>query len=125
MTTQMRGLRNFAAEVETFVREKCSPQESGSSAPEPGLNRTTQSASSAAASSSAVRAPVHIQTPEPPRVAPPDVPTRAAVFNTIQSDVRAGTIRVEISDPDQWSPSDVAILQNQGKTGSRNWKLDL
>ena len=35
------------------------------------------------------------------------------VFSTVQSNVQAGAIRVEISNPDQWSPGDVAILQNQ------------
>ena len=38
----------------------------------------------------------------------------ATVFGTLQRDVRASAIRVgEINGPDQWSPGDVGILQNQ------------
>ena len=123
MTSQMRCLENFAAEVENFVREKCSPQESGGTASEPSYtpgrervsvsNEATQSTSSAGASGSTARAPAYIQTPVPPTIAPPSVPTSATHSSTIQSDVRAGAIRVEISDPEQWSSGDVAILQNQ------------
>ena len=63
------------------------------------------------------------QVSEPPRVAAPEIPTSTpqsdarpvstTIFSTIQTDVRAGTIRVEISDPEQWSSGDVAILKNQ------------
>ena len=35
------------------------------------------------------------------------------VLSTVQVSARAGAIRVEISNPDQWQPGDVAILQNQ------------
>ena len=41
------------------------------------------------------------------------LPQLATIFSTIQNDVRAGAIRVEISDRERWSPGDVAILQNQ------------
>ena len=43
----------------------------------------------------------------------PATQTSPAVFSTIQSDVRAPALRVEICDPNQWSPGDVAILHNQ------------
>ena len=54
-----------------------------------------------------------IQITEPPTIAPPANPTSTTHFSTVQSDVRAGAIRVEISDPEQLSPGEVAILQNQ------------
>ena len=38
-------------------------------------------------------------------------PTSTTIFSTVQSDVRARAIRVELSDPDKWSPGDVAVLQ--------------
>ena len=56
----------------------------------------------AAASSSSTRPPAYTQ-----------IPTSSTHFSTVQSDARAGAIRVEISDPEQWSSGDVAILKNQ------------
>ena len=53
-----------------------------------------------------------MQVPQPPTIAPPR-PTSATHFSTVECHVRAGAIRIEISDPDQWSPGDVAILKNQ------------
>ena len=62
VTSRMKDLRNFAAEVATFVRETCSSQKSGAAASEPSYtqghhgvsvsNRVTQSASSGGASGS-------------------------------------------------------------------------
>ena len=40
-------------------------------------------------------------------------PHRATHFGTVRSEVRAGAIRIDISDPEQWSPGDTAILRNQ------------
>ena len=112
MTGIERLLRNFATEVETYVREKRSPQGSGAAAPESsyrqGHGETTTAAASAASSSTA-QAPTHMHVPEAPGIA--DVPTSATVFSTVQSNVRAGAIRVEISDPEQWSPGHV--IQSQ------------
>ena len=42
-----------------------------------------------------------LQIPDPPEFSPPNVSQSATNFITIQSDVRAGAIRVEISDPEQ------------------------
>ena len=67
----------------------------------------------AAASSSSTRPPAYIQIPEPPSILPPGVPTSPTHLSTVQTDARAGAIRVEISDPEQWSSGDVAILKNQ------------
>ena len=44
----------------------------------------------------------------------PATPTRAKPSSApSKSDVRTGAIRAEISVPGQWSPEDVAVLQNQ------------
>ena len=103
MTSRMKDLRDFVAVVETFVREKCSSQESGAATSEPSCtqghqevsvsNRAMQSASSAGASGSIAGTPAYIQAPEPPTIAPPSVPTGTSHFSTIQSDVRAGAIQ--------------------------------
>ena len=89
-------------------------------------NRVTQSASSAGASGSLTGPPANIQAPELPTMAPPSFPTSATHFSTIQSDVRAGAIRVEISDPSTmviWRYSHLA--ESRSKTGRRDRKLDL
>ena len=122
VTSQVKGLRSFASHVETFVRERCS-QESGAQALEATLGQGDEEAGdngrawpadrTAAASSSSTRPPTYLQIPELPRVSPPDIPTSTTQFSTIQKDVRAGAIRIEISDPEQWSTGDIAILKNQ------------
>ena len=45
MTSKVRGLHDFAAQVETFVREKCSSQESGAAASEPSYTHGHEGAS--------------------------------------------------------------------------------
>ena len=44
--------------------------------------------------------------PEPSRVS-------ATHFSTVRSEVRSGAIRIDISNPEQWSAGDTAILRNQ------------
>ena len=34
-------------------------------------------------------------------------------FSTVRSDVRSGAIRIDITDPQQWSAGDVAVIRNQ------------
>ena len=109
--------------METYVREKRSSQAGGASAREARASQVCEEASGrsrhapaepASASSSSTRPPAYLQIPDPPRVSPPDVPQSTATnFSTVQSDVRAGALRVEISDLEQWSPGDIAVLKNQ------------
>ena len=97
MTSQMRGLRNFATEVETFVRESCSSQESGAAASEPSYtqghegasvsNRPTQCASSAS-NSIARTTRLHMGSRTTYRsTSNLSAPTSATHFRTVQSDV--------------------------------------
>ena len=119
----MKGLRSFASHVEAFVHQRCSPQECGAPTLEAtlsqggeeasGSDRTMSTDRAAATSSSSTGPPAYLQIPELPGTAPPEVPTSTTHFSNIQSDVRAGAIRIEISDTEQWSPGDVAILKNQ------------
>ena len=123
VNTQLGGLRESATAGEKFVHKKFSPQESGASAPESSSSqgydgtaashRLVHATSSTAASSSAARVPTPTHAHEPAKRATPAAPSSTTIFSTIQSDVQAGAIRIEISDPDQWSSGDVAILQNQ------------
>ena len=91
MTSLLRGLRNSATEVETLVREKRSPPRATASEPSYSQGhggttvspRTMQVASAAAAPSSIAGASAYTHVPEPPSIAPPDVPTSATVCSTV------------------------------------------
>ena len=80
------------------------------------------SASSSAASASLLQAPT------PPTVPAPPIPTEATLqskempryltdsptrFSTVRSEVRSGAIRVDITNPQQWSAGDIAVIRNQ------------
>ena len=100
MTLKVRDLRDFAAQVETCVRERCSSQGSGATASEPSYTqgcegasvspRATQGIGSIAVSCSTARPPTYMQVPEPPTVPPPSVPTSTTHFSTVQSDESKG-----------------------------------
>ena len=123
ITTQVRGLRSFATHVESFIRERYSSQGNGAPALEEtrgqdddevgDSGRARSVDRTAAASSSSTRPPAHTQIPEPPSISPPGARTASTHFSTIQFDARAGTIRIEISDPEQWPSGEIAILKNQ------------
>ena len=83
----------------------------------------------ASASSSAVSTSL-IQTPTPPTVPVPPIPIEASLqskenaslppsrdsptrFSTVRSEVRSGAIRIDITDPQQWSSGDIAVIRNQ------------
>ena len=34
-------------------------------------------------------------------------------FSTVQSNVRSGAIRIDITNPEEWSAGDIAVLRNQ------------
>ena len=75
------------------------------------------------ASSSSTRQLNYMQIPEPPGIPAPPVPSNSPQtdaqpaptthFSTVQSEVRAGAIRIEFSNLEQWSPGETAILRNQ------------
>ena len=76
-----------------------------------------------ATSSSSTRPLIYTQIPELPGIPAPPVlssdpqadaqlaPTTH--FSTVQSEVRAGAIRIEVGNPEQRSPGETAILRNQ------------
>ena len=129
---QLAGLRSFARRVEQFLTQ----MRPGAVAPRdsqeiPTLRRGEPSESlgyvpGASASSSAMSTSL-LQTPTPPTVPAPPIPTEASLqskenaplppsrdsaarFSTVRSDVRSGAIRIDISDPQQWSAGDVAVI---------------
>ena len=100
----------------------------------------------ASASSSAIPS-VSIQTPTPPMVSPPPIPvskdqlsSRSQVssdssqvqpkpkphFSTVIGQVRAGAIRMDITNPEEWAAGDVCSDTKSGsQEGARYWELDL
>ena len=126
---QLTGLVSFAQRVEKFLEQSTS---GGATAPgeRPRLTRrekdrpTATSEQTPGTPSSSTRLPPYVQVPTPPSVpapltpsdvtSPPDVQQSSTThFSTVRSDVRAGAIRIEITNPDQWSAGDTATLRNQ------------
>ena len=89
--------------------------------------------SGASASSSAIPT-ASIQMPIPPTVSPPPIPTSKDQlsshsqasscsphsqpkpkphFSTVVGQVRAGAIRMEITNPEEWATGDIAVIRNQ------------
>ena len=84
-----------------------------------------------ASASSFTRPPSYLQTPRPPTVPAPPVPQDSTPasgenaspsepsrvgtthFSTVRSEVRSGAIRIDITNPEQWSAGDIAVLRNQ------------
>ena len=84
-----------------------------------------------ASASSSTRPPSYLQTPRPPTVPAPPIPKDSAPapgenvsssepgrgstthFSTVRSEVRSGAIRIDITNPEQWSAGDIAVLRNQ------------
>ena len=73
---------------------------------------------------------VSMQTPTSPTIPAPPIPTDASLslrenaslspkrdgtarFSTGRSEVRSGAIRIDITNPQQWSAGDVAVIRNQ------------
>ena len=84
----------------------------------------------ASASNSATPS-THLQTPKPPTISAPPIPNEGSPrsrenvpssrpsrgstthFSTVRSEVRSGATRIDITDPEQWSAGDVAVIRNQ------------
>ena len=132
---QLTGLRSFAQQVEQFLNQL------GGGATAPGESRRVprlegvrpnmpQGNVAGASASSSMRPPSYLQTPRPPTVPAlpvprestpasgenslPSEPSRvgATHFSTVRSEVRSGAIRIDISNPEQSSAGDTAILRS-------------
>ena len=115
----LAGLRSFARNVEQFLDQQA---KAGATAPSdthrvPRLDNERTNAPQThvpRASSSSVRPPSYLQAPTPPTVPAPPVPRESTPppessrvsttrFSTVRSEVRSGAIRIDITDPEQWS----------------------
>ena len=128
----MTGLRSFAQHVERFLdqldRGATAPSDSRQT---PVLERSRASVPlghvPGASASSSTRPPSYLQTPRPPTVPAPPVPQDSAPASgenasssepsrggtTHFSTVRSGAIRIDITNPEQWSAGDIAVLRSQ------------
>ena len=124
VSTQVKSLMNFATRVESLTHEQYStPRERASAlegtqsqreGEEGDGSRDWTAGQTAAASSSSVGTPTLSRCQSLHKfLSPLSIPTSPTHFSTIQSDVRAGAVQVEISDSEQWSSGDAAILQNK------------
>ena len=128
-TTQekrLSGLRNFARQGEQYLermsRGAAAPKDSRQS---PLLDGNRPNVSQAyvpgASVSSSATPPLHVQTPTPPTVRAPPIPrddvspsrdnapspephrSSTTHFSTVRSEDRSGAIRMDITQPEQWS----------------------
>ena len=122
--SQVKGLKSFATHVEAFCVIYCSSGEYRASALGATFGQDEEEADSggrslsgtrtAAISSSSTRPPAYIcKLLNPQLLRPLDLLRVLLRFSTLERDVRAGAIRIEINNPDQWTPGEVAILRNQ------------
>ena len=133
---RLTGLRSFAQHVERFLdqlnRGATAPRDSRQI---PTLERGRASVPlgyvPGASASSFTRPPSYLQTPRPPTVPAPPVPQDSTPasgenaapsepsrvgtthFSTVRSEVRSGAIKIDITNPEQWSAGDIAVLRNQ------------
>ena len=122
---QIAGLRSFAKHVERFLAQ------TNQGATSPSNVRPTSVLEQASVPLEYARPPMHLQTPKPPAIPAPPVPKdetpplrenapspgpskgSTTHFSTVRSEVRSGAIRIDITDPEQWSAGDVAVIRNQ------------
>ena len=135
---QLGALRRFSKQVEQHLEQISK----GASPPryyrQPAADESYQGVpqtyvSGASASSSAIPS-ASIQMPTPPTVSPPPIPapkdqlsSQSQVssgssqlqprpkphFSTVVGQVRAGAIRMDVTNPEEWAAGDVAVIRNQ------------
>ena len=131
---QLAGLRSFAKHVERFLDQTNKGATAPSnSRPTPVLEQASVPLGhvpGASVSSSSSRPPSYLSTPRPPTVPAPSVPKdstptprenppsepgkgSATHFSTVRSNVRSGAIRIDITNPEEWSAGDIAVQRNQ------------
>ena len=126
---QLTGLRSFARHVEQFLVRYAgegapAPSETSHIARSDGERSTVSQGHVPGTASSSSRPPSYLQVPRPPTVSAPPVPQESASpsepsrvstthFSTVRSEVRSGAIRIYITNPEQWSAGETAILRNQ------------
>ena len=136
---QLTGLRSFAQHVEQFLDRisigATAPSDSHRAPRLEGHGTNAPQRQFIGASSSSTRPSSYLEAPRPPTVPAPPVPrenestspsepSRVSTthFSTVRSDVRSGAIRIDITNPEQWSPGGHCDLAKSGsKEGVGHW----
>ena len=133
---QLGALRRFARHVEQHLEQISHGAVPPRQGRQPLIDDSSQGVTQTyvpGASSSAIPT-VTIQVPTPPVVSPPPIPvpkdrlsSRSPVssdssraqsrskphFSTVIGQVRAGAIRMDITNPEEWAAGDIAVIRNQ------------
>ena len=134
----LAALRKFAKHVEQHLEQIAKGASPPKATHQSVVNVSDQGVSQTyvpGASASSLATPVaSIQIPTPPTVTPPPIPPprdqlssqsqassnspqsqsrQKPHFSTVVSQVRAGAIRMDISNPEEWAAGDVAVIRNQ------------
>ena len=135
---QLGALRRFSKHVEQHLEQIANgaspPRQSRQLLFDDGHQGVSQTYVQGASASSSAIPTVTIQVPTPPMVSPPAVPvpkdqlsSRSQVssdssqvqpkpkphFSTVIGQVRAGAIRMDITNPEEWTAGDIAVIRNQ------------
>ena len=135
---QLVALRRFSKQVEQHFEQiskgALPPRHYRQQEPDESHQGVPQTYVSGASASSSAIPSTSVQMPTPPTVSPPPIPTSKDQlssqsqassqsshsqpkpkphFSTVVSQVRAGAIRMDITNPEEWAAGDVAVIRNQ------------
>ena len=135
---QLSALRRFSKQVEHHLEQIADgalpPRQSRQISSDGGHQGVSQTYVPGASASSSAVPTVTLQVPTPPTVPPPPIPSTKDQlssrsqgssdssqvqpkakphFSTVIGQVRAGAIRMDITNPEEWAAGDVAVIRNQ------------
>ena len=135
---QLSSLRRFSKHVEQHLEQIANgalpPRRIRQTSSDDSCQGVSQTYVPGASASSSAVPTVTLQVPTPPVVPPPPIPTikdqlsshsqgssgssqvqpkAKPHFSTVIGQVRAGAIRMDITNPDEWAAGDVAVIRNQ------------
>ena len=135
---QLSSLRRFAKHVEQHLEQVANgalpPRQGRQISTDDSHQGVAQTYVPGASASSSTVPTVTLQVPTPPVVSPPPIPVvkdqlslrsqgssdssqvqpkAKPHFSTVIGQVRAGAIRMDITNPEEWAAGDVAVIRNQ------------
>ena len=134
----LNALRRFSKHVEQHLEQIANgalpPRRSRQTSIDDSCQGVSQTYVPGTSASSSAVPTITLQVPTPPVVPPPPIPTvkdqlsshsqgssgssqvqpkAKPHFSTVIGQVRAGAIRMDITNPDEWAAGDVAVIRNQ------------
>ena len=135
---QLSALRRFSKQVEQHLEQMnkgaLPPRQCRQQTRNDGTQGVPQTYVPGASASSSAVPLTFAQTPLPPTISPPPIPTSKDQlssqpqvsspphrsqqkskphFSTVIGQVRAGAIRMDITNPEEWAEGDIAVIRNQ------------